>query len=459
MKINKTFFRKIFRHYIEKMGGAVLLVSNDSCFSRVTKACFKIANLSENSYIYTKEFPNLFKTINSILSERNHVTVLIEKYLEGRISIDDIGPLQEKYKSKIKVIVVTSETDSNTIALIYERGADNVIIKPASFDTITEKIASTLSPNNEFDELIDSCKTALLLSDLDLAEELANKILKIRPGSATGLMLKGDIYLRRKDFNKSETFYVKAVLYTKLYLDPLKRLVNFYDITGNVKRKIVYLTKLDNMSPLNRERKLLLANSYLSIADNKSAYKYFEQAVKLAKKEASAVLSKTYMDISLSLKEIDSNKSIEYSTHAIHAMRHNLSKDDVWMFNEKGIALRKCKKNKEAILVFLQALKISPDDSVLNYNLAMAYAEEDEVKLASKFFSKALIHDNAIADGSASISYNIGLTFYNDRKFDDAYAMFQKATKLDPQNMSFVVMLEKSYEKTTDHDIKNYSSF
>ena len=440
------------------MRGSVLLLSNDNFFYKITKVCFKNSGLPDKACFYSREFPDLFKTIEKILENYEHATILIEKYINGRTSLNDIKPLQEKFKSNIKVIVVTTETDRNTIALMHETGADNVIVKPASFDTIIEKIALTLSPNNKLDKLMDACSTALLNNNIDQSEKYADKILAIRPGSGTGLMLKGDIYFQRNDLGKSEYYYTKAVLYTKYYLEPLKKLANFFEATGNIKRKLTYLTRLDNLSPLNRERKLDIANSYLSLGDKESALNYFNQAVKLAKREANEVLSKTYMDICLSLRGKDDGISLEYNSHAINAKKKHYTRDDVWMFNEKGIALRKIHKNKEAIEVFKEANKISPEDPVVNYNLGMAYAEEKEVKLASRHFSQALIHDADIASRSSSVAYNIGITFYNDRKFYDAYKMFKTSFDIDPSNKQVESMLEKSHSKIADnhftHDIQ-----
>jgi len=304
------------------------------------------------------------------------------------------------------------------------------------------------------DELIESCETALLFNDIDAAEALAGQILQIRPYSATGLMLMRDIYLQKDDLDKAEYYYTKAVLSSKTNLDPLKRLVNYYDLCNKIRKKIIYLKKLDKLSPLNRDRKLELANSYLTLGDSDAAYVYFDQAIALAKREANAILSKTYMDISLSLRAVDIEKSLKFNTLAIHVKRHHLDQDDIWMFNEKGIFLRKNDRNKEAIECFRHAIKLSPDDAVINYNLGMAYAEEKEVKLASECFDKAMALDKTLIKTNADVPFNIGLTYFNARRFDDAYALFLAASQMEPDNRQIVEMRETALKRTTDFDLQ-----
>ena len=399
-----------------------------------------------------KIFGNLFKFVEKILSSKDHIVVLIEKNIEGKSSLDDLVPLKNKFKARIKVIIISGEVDSNTIALIYENGADNIVIKPVSQKILIQKIVSTLSPNNTLDELVEGCKAALLHEDMDKANDYADKILEYRPDSAIGLMLKGDIYLYGNNYSKARYYYTKAVLSSRFYLEPLKRLVNFCDVVNDLHQKLVYLKKLDRLSPLNRERKIQIANVLIEVGDNKLAYKYFELAIGIAKRQANEVLSKTYMDVSGSLKEIDFEKSLYYSDKAISVKGRHLSKDDVWMFNDKGIGLRKHGRNEEAIECFRQALKISPHDPAVNYNLGMAYAEEKEVELASGCFDASLKSDPTIVESSANISFNIGLTYYNARRFDDAYKMFALSLSLDPSNEQVRERMENAYKKTSDYD-------
>jgi len=454
MRKNKLLFRRVFRHYIETMEGALLIISNDNYFTRITKYCFKASGLKERSFYSTRSFVHLSGMVQRLLTQHKHVTVLIERHLEGKSTIDDIAPIQKQFRSKIKVLVISTETDHNTIALFREKGADGVIIKPVSTNTIIEIIGSTLSPNNRLDELIDSCETALLFNDTHEAEALAGQILQIRSNSATGLMLMGDIRLQNDDLDKAEYYYTKAVLSSKTNLDPLKRLVNYYDRCNKIRKKIIYLKKLDKLSPLNRDRKLEIANSYITIGDRDAAYVYFDQAITLAKREANAILSKTYMDISISLRSVDIEKSLKFNTLAIHVKRHHLDRDDIWMFNEKGIFLRKNDRNKEAIECFKHAIKLSPDDAAINYNLGMAYAEEKEVKLASDCFDKALAQDKTLVKTNANIPFNIGLTFFNARRFDDAYALFLAASQMEPDNRQIAEMRDTAFKRTTDFDLQ-----
>ncbi|WP_428559683.1 MAG: tetratricopeptide repeat protein [Solidesulfovibrio sp. DCME] len=445
----KTMYDKIFAYYIEKMNGSVLVISNDNYLFRISRNYIKVSGLPDSCYHCAKMSINTFKAIGRFLAHHDHVTVLMERQLEGRLSLDDIMPLKNKFRERIKVIVLSAEVDGNTIALMYEKGADNVIIKPVSQAIIIQKIVSTLTPDNKLDALIEGCKTALQMKDAQGAESYVDKILEQRPDSTIGLMLKGDVRMLQNDNEKAKYFYTKAAVSSKFYMEPLKRLVTLYNALDDLDRKIVYLKRLDKMSPLNRERKIELANSFLSLGDNEQAYTYFEQAISLAKREANEILSKTYMDISQSLLPVDYERSLEFNNKAIKAKGKYLSKDDVWMFNEKGINLRKHQRNAEAIECFNRALRISPEDPRVNYNLGVAYAEEQEVKKAAACFDIALQYDKSIMQNSVSVAYNIGLTYYNARRFDDAYELFEAAAAIDPDNPNVAEMLQNTFKKTS----------
>lgn len=446
-----TIYDKIFIYYIEKMKGAVLTVSDDNYFYRISKIYIKANKLPDDSCYFAKVSTNIFKVIEQILTRHDHVTVLLERQFEGRLSLDDIMPLKDKFKEKIKVIMLSVEVDGNMMALMYEKGADNVIIKPVSQGILIQKIISTLSPDNKFDELIEACKTALRMKDIELADSYADKVLEERPTSTIGLVLKGDVHMLLDDSEQARYFYTKAAISSRFYMEPLKRLVALFETTNDVDRKIIYLKRLDKMSPLNRDRKIQLANAFLANGDNDMAYDYFEQAVNLAKREANDILSKTYMDISISLLPVDFEKSLEFNSKAIKVKGEQLSKEDVWMFNEKGINLRKHQRTKEAIDCFNNALKISPEDQVVNYNLGMAYAEDEEVKKAALCFDVALKYDRSIVENSVHVAFNIGLTYYNARRFDDAYEMFEIAADIDPANENVANMLQNTYRKTSHY--------
>ena len=442
-----SIFAKIFVHYIKNMKGSILIISNDSSFIKLIRSCYKNAGLADDALYSTREFPNLIKLISNILTFQKHVVLMMEKSIYGKSSLDDIGLVKEKFGSQLKVIVVSAEVEGNAIAFMYEKGADNVIIKPIAQNNLIQKISTVLTPNNALDELIEGCKRAFLKNDLDMAEDYTEKILEVRPDSAMGFMLKGDVYLMRSEFDKACYFYTQATASSKYYLEPWKKLVKLAEIQNNLEQKLKYLKILDTISPLNRERKIEIANDMIRLGDVETAYAYYEQAISIARREANEVLSKTYMEISSQLKEVNYNKCLEYSSKAIRVKGKNLSKDDVWMFNDKGIYLRKHGKNDEAVKCFQSALKIAPDDPVINYNLGMAYADEKEVALAAGCFDTALDNDQLFIESNPSAAYNIGVTYYNARRFEDAHRMFSVGLKNDPENKQLQNMLENTYNK------------
>lgn len=444
-----SIFDKIFVHYVNVMNGSFLLVCQDDYFSKTVRACFKALALKDNCLYSFRTFVNLFKQLENILSAHSRAILLIERHIEGRSTLDDFSALHEKFKSKLKIITIFSEIDQQTLALYLEKGSNNVMVKPISMNTIIQKISSTISPNNALDELIEKCKALMSRNNLEKASDVCDQILKEKPDSSIGLMLKGDIHLRRNDLKKSHEYYIQAHNASKLYLEPLKRLVHLYESTSDINSKLIYLTKLDRLSPLNRDRKIQLANSYVEIGDTKNAYKYTEEAIEISKKEANEILSKTYMDAGNVLKQIDPDKSSQYFDKAIERKGRQLAKSDVWMFNEKGINLRRQKKTVEAFECFKSALRLSPNDPIINYNLGLAYADLKEFALASKCFDSVISNDETIVNTNSSVAFNIGVTYFNASRFDQAYSMLEIALKLEPANENINAMKNTAYKKTS----------
>ncbi len=446
---NQSIFDKIFKHYVTKMHGCFLVITPDDLFIKTFVSAFKRLGLPYEPIHQHKTFVNIFKYCRDLLVNYKHVILIIERFVEGRTSLDELTFVKETFRSKIKIIVTTGEVDKQTVSLILEKGADGIVVKPVSQNSLIQKVASALSPNNAMEKNVERCLGLIEQGALDDAATIADAILKEKPDSSIGFMLKGDIAFKREKFLRAQEFYQKAHKSSKMHLEPFKRMVQLYDVTRQTARKLEYLDKLDKLSPLNQERKIQIGTAYIELGKEVMAQEYFEQAVDIVKKQAEDMLSRTYMEIGKSLKDANPAKSLEYINQAIEIKAGQLSQEDIWMFNEMGLALRKQGQITEAIDCYARALKISPRDPILFYNMGMAHAEAKELDQAIELFEKVMENDNNILNTSSTIPFNIGMAYYNAERFDEADQMFKIAERLDPESAKIAEMKRKVAERST----------
>jgi len=445
---NQLIYDKIFTHYVEKMGGCFLVITPDELFTKTFRGCLKKFKLSYEPFHQHKNVVNIFKYCRDLLLSFQHVILIVERFVDGRSSLDDLQFVKETFQSKIKVIVITNEVDNQTASMIYEQGADNVIVKPVSTDAIIQKVASILSPNNAMEKNVERCLGLIEQGALDDASGIVDAILKQKPDSSIGYMLKGDIAFKRQDYQRAQEHYKKAHLCSKLHLEPFKRLVRLYDVTSQTEKKLEYLDKLDRLSPLNQERKIQIGAAYVQLGKEVMAQEYFEKAVDLVKKQADDMLSRAYMEIGRSLMEANPEKCLEYIMKAIDVKGDKLAEEDVWMFNEMGISLRRQGKIEEAIDCYVKALTLAPRDAILLYNLGMAHAEAQNFEQALTLFEKVMENDAQILHTSSTIPFNIGMAYYKAKRFAEADQMFKIAKQLDPDSEKIAEMLGKTAQRT-----------
>lgn len=109
-----------------------------------------------------------------------------------------------------------------------------------------------------------------------------------------------------------------------------------------------------------------------------------------------------------------------------------LSKSDIVLFNQLGISLRKQGRWKDAIIEYKRAIKISPEDENLYYNVGMAFAEGGDFLQAKANLLKAIDLNPDVPRASPNIAYNFGAVFLQSKDRERAAQYFQMALELRP---------------------------
>ena len=416
-------------------GGMILTVSDDESFTRLVK--YTLGNLrvdTRNTYRETTDYDEAVTFTNKVVGR---LTVPLLLFIERRIHkascLKTIKVLKSFYGDRVRIVAVSVEVSREELILIHEVGADSSLIKPISANALIEKIAFAIKPNTQLGILLDRATAMIEAGDLDQAEVMAAKAFAIKPDCLKGHLLLGDVALKRGDYATSEREYLAAAKAEKLYIEPFKKLITLCQESGELDKRLQYLTRLDTLSPLNFERKVEIGEAYLAKGDSEKAMAFFEEARRVVSRVAADMLSDSLMEIAAKIGEKDQEAALRFVTEAIAVKGEAISREDLWMFNNRGILLRRQGLWKQAVENYEKALAVAPDDAGLLYNLGVAHAEGKDYVTAQQVFAKALTVDPNLPRQAPSVAYNIAMAHHRCRNLPEARTFLMTALELDPQ--------------------------
>jgi tetratricopeptide (TPR) repeat protein len=415
-------------------GGLALCVTGDESFARLVK--YSLAGLRLDAKTACRDVPGFDEAVAlaNKLVERLALPLLlfVERRIHKRTCIKPIKVLKTVFGDRVRIIAVSTEVSREEIILTHETGADSFITKPISANALVEKIAYAIKPNNQLGVLLDRAGALIEAGDLDQAEAVAQQAFDIKPDCLKGHLLLGDVALRRGDHKTSEKHYLAAAKAEKFYIEPLKKLVELSKETGDLDKRLRYLTRLDTLSPLNFERKVEIGDTYLAKGETEEAKTWFEEARRVVTRVAADMVSDSLMEIAAKIGERDQDMALRFVTEAIEAKGETIGREDLWMFNNRGILLRRHGLWKQAVENYERARTVAPDDAGVLYNLGVAHAEGKDFETAVDFFSQALEADPTLPRQTPSVAYNIAMAHHRCRDLDQARAFLRTSLETDP---------------------------
>ncbi len=418
--------------FIRKESGYFLLCTHDQTFVRIMRNTISKHLAVEEDCIATVTDENkILKSVQAATQHKKNILLFIERVFNNKETSFLIKQIKEAF-NQVKIVILTADAERQRLVLLHEIGANNFISKPISINTLIEKIAFTVKPQGKLGKTIDQGKHFIEIGNYEDALKVARQVLEMKPNSAAGLLILGDAYKGMKKNEKAVEAYEEASRQAKMYLEPLKKLADFYGDIGDTDNQLKYLEKLDRLSPLNVERKVDIGIIHVNRGNEEKADELFEMALGQAKKEAMVYIE----ELSTRIGDIYTHKNPEkaeaFYRKALATKGDNLDKSDIKTFNLLGIALRKQGKWRDAIIEYQKAVQISPDDENLFYNAAMAYAEGRDYRKALNSLAKCTSLNPNFHKRDAVLSYNMGLIYSKtgDRKRTLHY--MNAALEIDP---------------------------
>lgn len=425
-------YERIVTDYLAE-AGFLVVCTDDESFLRQLK--FALGSLRVDVKTALREVGDYDEaaTLAGKTVERLNSPLLffLERRLRKNTCLKTVKTLKNFYGDKVRLVVMSVEISRDEMILTHEVGADSFVTKPISANALIEKIAFAIRPNNQLGVLLDRAAGLLAAGDLEQAGRVAAKAFELKPGSLKAHLLLGDVALRRGDHPGAERHYMEAARVEKFYIEPLKRLVDLYGESGDDDKRLACLTRLDELSPLNFERKVTIGEAYLDRGETDRAKDFFEEARRVVSKVAVDMVSESLMEMARKIGDRDQEMALRFVTEAIAAKGESISKADLWMFNNRGILLRRQGNWKEAVENYRKALAVAPDDAGVRYNLGVAYAEGKDYDTALTHFEQALRLDDSLIRQGPTVGYNIATAYHRCRNLPEARRLLGLALEVD----------------------------
>ncbi|SMF36833.1 tetratricopeptide repeat protein [Desulfovibrio gilichinskyi] len=435
-------YDQIVRDYFEGRSGYTILLSDEPSFYKLLRGTlYKILAIRRDCLSYFQDQSAAMSDIQNKAGEGLPVLVFVERLLKGKSTADFIQNTRQLFPN-VKIIVLTGETSEDELIFLHEIGVNNIITKPVSVDSLVQKLAFTIKPQGKLNQLVQVGKELLRKGELEKVMHVSAKILEIKPDSPAALMLLGDALSGLGRRSEALKAFLKAHEQSTVFMEPIKKLAEFYKDSDS-EQYLLYLKKLDKISPLNTERKCEIGRVHLGREELDAAEVFFDQAVKCSIREAHGYLSQVMSGIAESLIEVSPSMAEKYYSKLLSVKSGNLSADDLETYNRLGIAMRKQGKWEMAVANYKEALKVAPNEAGLYYNIGLAYTDGKEYAKCAQSFNKAIKSDQEIYKKSPSVARNIAGIFLKVGMASEARRVIEEGVAAFPDDSKLKDLLKK----------------
>ncbi len=439
-------YQKTITEFASKEDGYLFLVSQDQNLIKSFRTVLnKEMGIGADRLHYLPDETQFMVEIKTQKLRDKKMLIIIERVLAGKSTLPFIKQGKGLF-ADFRVIVLTSEVERQLLVLFHEAGAESFITRPFSMETLLEKMAFALKPQSKIGQLIDGAREYLDRSKYQEALGVCDKILEIKPGSAAALMIKGDVFKAQGRIDEAVKAYQQAAEEAAMYLEPLKKLALVHKESGNTKEELAYLVKLDSLSPLNVERKIDMGELHMNIGDTGKAEELFAQAIANATNEAVSLIEETKRAIAERCITKNPEFAERFFRSILEDKKDNFKPGDVEIFNRLGIALRRQGKSHHAVKEYEKALKISPKDENIHFNLAMAQFDSKDSSKAKTSIDEVLKINPEFCSNRADLCFNIGMIYYNAQEYERAAIFLKKVLAVEPSHTSAQKILHKISE-------------
>lgn len=424
------------------VGGIFVLLGSDKVFYQTFKRSVVFELGIESEFIQVLHEPELLMPrLEDLTKDGLMPFVFMDHAVGGKETVTFLSQIKQLYP-KAPVIILARQVDKDHLLQYYEEGASHVLNKSASVNEIIRKIVHILQPQTEIDELVNAGNKLNKDNRFDDAIRVANTILLKRPKSPRAHMLLGDAYKGLTRRKQAMEEYLKAEANSKMFIDPLKKIFVMHAEDQNKTGMLDYLVKLDDMSPLNFNRKVKIGDLNYDMGKFQDAEQYYDNAINSAVSEARTIVGEMSLDIAERLSVTNPDLAVKYFRKSLDLVCESKNFASMTTFNRLGISLRKVGMWQEAVEAYVVAESLSPGDENIQYNMGLAYQEGKDYQSAAKRMRQALRINPKMYVGRADVAYHMGEVFKESGNHAEAEKLLKHVLEIDPGHEGAREMLE-----------------
>lgn len=280
-------------------------------------------------------------------------------------------------------LIASGEASETRIAQAAETEVDGCLLKPFMARTLEEKIKYIIYKKDHPSPFEQRIKTGLIMVEQNMYDHALSEFgeaLNLKPDSARARHALGEVCMLMGETDKAEQWLLEAASVNPQFIRVHEGLGELYKQEGKEDRALIYLERAAEINPHNPDRQMKLGKIYVETGETEKAEEAFKSALDCGINTASlhTEIGEVYLasgDATKAAVAFKSSLNIEESVH---------------VYNRLGIALRRKKRFKEAIIEYEKALNVDSNDEAIYYNIGRAYIDMKDYPKARKALNQAL---------------------------------------------------------------------
>ncbi|MEE9275754.1 MAG: tetratricopeptide repeat protein [bacterium] len=287
----------------------------------------------------------------------------------------------------VPFLMVSNDPNEAAVAEANEYGADGYLTKPFTYELIEERfkhIRQFRGAQLDAEILLARAGAFVDIGAFDDAAGELSSLRNLRPENPRLWIGAGDIYQEMDDHESAKSCYSTAIDLSAKSALAHDRLGLALMKEGRTEEAIESIRIATEISPRNSDRLQFLGKTLLAWGDTEGARRAFYNAVSTNADEAArnAAVAELFL---ISGRADLAEEEYAFALEADPGNSH--------FYNRNGIALRRQGKSAEAVENYRKVLKITPEDPIIYYNLAVALIDLKDHGQAVVALRKALTLD------------------------------------------------------------------
>ncbi len=285
----------------------------------------------------------------------------------------------------IPFLIVSGEALQDVIAFVGEWGVFDYVVKPFSYSILKSRIEAMFERLRNPEDLL--FREVERLKELGYYSEALHRVeeaeANLKDLKAKWLTIKGECLLALGSLEGAEECLNRALKLSEMYLPAHKTCAELHLKQGNIDRAIESLTRADEISPLDTDRKVNLGKLLLGQGRDDEGRGYLDKAVKQSSQTERG-------DILRRVAEAYMENGHFAEAEELFLKLIKLDPDQVETYNRLGIALRRQGKYDDAETYYRMALESHPQNPVIYYNLGVLQFSRQDRKKARQSLEEAI---------------------------------------------------------------------